>query len=296
MNRTVHRQDRAAARSLFLRHQDRVDARPCARARASAAERGELCFGTIDCFLIWRLTGGKVHVTDATNASRTLLYNIHTGAWDDELLGILRRAARHAAGGQGLRGRFRRTRCRSCSARPFPSLGVAGDQQAATHRPGLLRARHDEIDLRHRLLRAAQHRRPARLPRSNRLLTTIAYQLDGKRTYALEGAIFIAGAAVQWLRDGLKVMKKAADTGALAKAADQKPERLSGAGICRPRRALLGRRGARRDFRPDPRHHEQGTGAGRAGSGVLPDPRSSRGDETGLGSHGAKPSCGSTAA
>jgi glycerol kinase len=183
------------------------------------AERGELCFGTIDSFLIWRLTGGKSHVTDATNASRTLLYNIHNGTWDDELLGILRvpRAmlpeVKDCAADFGV-----------CDSKFFgatiPILGVAGDQQAATigqacFEPGMMKSTYGTGCF------ALLNTGATAVASSNRLLTTVAYQLDGKRTYALEGAIFIAGAAVQWLRDGLKVVKKAANTGALAKAADK---------------------------------------------------------------------------
>ncbi len=189
------------------------------RGARERAERGELCFGTIDSFLIWRLTGGKSHVTDATNASRTLLYNIHTGAWDDELLSILRvpRAmlpeVKDCAADFGL-----------CEAKFFgaaiPILGVAGDQQAATigqacFEPGMMKSTYGTGCF------ALLNTGNTAVASSNRLLTTVAYQLEGKRTYALEGAIFIAGAAVQWLRDGLKVVKRAADTGALAKAADK---------------------------------------------------------------------------
>jgi len=183
------------------------------------AERGELCFGTIDSFLIWRLTGGKSHVTDATNASRTLLYNIHSGTWDDELLSILRvpRAmlpeVKDCAADFGV-----------CEAKFFgaviPILGVAGDQQAATigqacFEPGMMKSTYGTGCF------ALLNTGSTAVVSTNRLLTTVAYQLDGKRTYALEGAIFIAGAAVQWLRDGLKVVKKATDTGAMAKAADK---------------------------------------------------------------------------
>ena len=182
------------------------------------AERGELAFGTIDSFLIWRLTGGKVHATDATNASRTLLYNIHTGDWDAELLRIfdiprsLLPEVRDCAADFG-----------ATSADLFgsaiPIRGVAGDQQAATigqacFEPGMMKATYGTGCF--ALLNTGSD---AVLSR-NRLLTTIAYQLDGKRTYALEGAIFIAGAAVQWLRDGLKLVKTAGDTGKLAADAD----------------------------------------------------------------------------
>jgi glycerol kinase len=183
------------------------------------AERGELRFGTIDSFLIWRLTGGKSHVTDATNASRTLLYNIHSGTWDDELLSILRvpRAmlpeVKDCAADFGV-----------CEPKHFgaavPILGVAGDQQAATigqacFEPGMMKSTYGTGCF------ALLNTGSTAVVSTNRLLTTVAYQLEGKRTYALEGAIFIAGAAVQWLRDGLKVVKKASDTGALAKTADK---------------------------------------------------------------------------
>jgi glycerol kinase len=183
------------------------------------AERGELCFGTIDSFLIWRLTGGKSHVTDATNASRTLLYNIHTGTWDDELLGILRVPRAMLPEVKDCAADFG-----ACEPKHFgaaiPILGVAGDQQAATigqacFEPGMMKSTYGTGCF------ALLNTGSTAVVSTNRLLTTVAYQLDGKRTYALEGAIFIAGAAVQWLRDGLKVVKKATDTGALAKGADK---------------------------------------------------------------------------
>ncbi|HET7716728.1 MAG TPA: glycerol kinase GlpK [Bauldia sp.] len=182
------------------------------------AERGELAFGTIDAFLIWRLTGGKVHATDATNASRTMLFNIHDGVWDDELLRVFHvpRAvlpeARDCAADFGV-------------AEPgilgaaIPILGVAGDQQAATvgqacFEPGMLKSTYGTGCF--ALLNTGDRPVTSR----NRLLTTIAYQLDGKRTYALEGSIFVAGAAVQWLRDGLQIIKRAPETQALARKVD----------------------------------------------------------------------------
>jgi len=188
-----------------------------ARARAEA---GELAFGTIDTFLIWRLTGGKVHATDATNASRTLLYNIHTGAWDDELLAILHvpRAilpeVKDCAADYGVTDK-------KLFGAAIPISGVAGDQQAATigqacFAPGMMKSTYGTGCF------ALLNTGDTPVPSKNRLLTTVAYQLNGKRTYALEGAIFIAGAAVQWLRDGLKIIKTAKDTGALAKSADPK--------------------------------------------------------------------------
>ncbi len=186
-----------------------------ARARAEA---GELAFGTIDSFLIWRLTGGKVHATDATNASRTLLYNIHTGAWDEELLSILNIPRSLLPDVKDCAADFG-----TADARHFghaiPIGGVAGDQQAAMigqacFKPGMMKSTYGTGCF--ALLNTGNTAVPSR----NRLLTTVGYQLGGKRTYALEGAIFIAGAAVQWLRDGLKVLDKAASSGDLAKKAD----------------------------------------------------------------------------
>jgi glycerol kinase len=199
----IHPQDRPAARPLFLRHQDRLAARQGEGRARRAPRSGELLAGTIDTFLIWRLTGGKVHATDATNASRTLLYNIAQPSGTTNCWTILRIPRGDAAGGEGLRRRFRHDRPALLSAPRFPILRRCRRPAGGDHRPGLLRARHDEIDLWHRLLRAAEHRHRHRASK-NRLLTTIAYRLNGKTTYALEGSIFIAGAAVQWLRDGLK--------------------------------------------------------------------------------------------
>lgn len=186
-------------------------------ARAKA-EAGELCFGTIDSFLIWRLTGGKVHATDATNASRTLLFNIHTGMWDDELLRILNIPHSVLPEVKNCADDFGVTAARFLGAE-IPIGGVAGDQHAALigqacFKPGMIKSTYGTGCF------AMLNTGEDAVTSHNRLLTTIAYQLGGKRTYALEGSIFIAGAAVQWLRDGLKVMKKASDAGGLAKAAD----------------------------------------------------------------------------
>ncbi|PZF77358.1 glycerol kinase [Aestuariivirga litoralis] len=182
------------------------------------AERGELAFGTIDCFLIWRLTGGKVHATDATNASRTLLYNIHTGAWDEELLRILGVPRSLLPDVRDCAADFGHSVAEHFGA-TIPICGVAGDQQAATigqacFEPGMMKATYGTGCF------ALFNTGPKAVMSHNRLLTTIAYQLDGKPTYALEGAIFVAGAAVQWLRDGLKLVKTAGETGKLAERAD----------------------------------------------------------------------------
>ena len=182
------------------------------------AEKGELLAGTIDTFLVWRLTGGKVHATDATNASRTLLYNIEKNEWDADLLEILNVPAKilpvvkDCADDYGVADK-------AILGAAIPILGVAGDQHAATigqacFKPGMMKSTYGTGCF-------AVLNTGADIVRSkNRLLTTIAYRLDGKTTYALEGSIFIAGAAVQWLRDGAKMISKAAHSGQLAATAD----------------------------------------------------------------------------
>lgn len=187
-----------------------------AGARA-AAEKGALAAGTIECFLLWRLTGGKVHASDATNASRSLLLDIRKGAWDPELMQLLNVPASLLPQVVDCSGELGVTTADVLGA-PVPILGMAGDQQAATVgqaciRPGMVKATYGTGCF--ALLNTgslAMHSR-------SRLLTTIAYQLGGRRTYALEGSIFIAGAAVQWLRDGLRLISKSADVEALARGA-----------------------------------------------------------------------------
>ncbi len=192
-----------------------LDTVPGARA---AAEAGQLAAGTIDTFLLWRLTGGRVHATDATNASRTLLCNIHTGHWDDALLALLRVPRSLLPEIRDSSADFGTTEPALLGA-AIPILGMAGDQQAATigqacFAPGMMKATYGTGCF------ALLNTGTTAVPSRNRLLTTIAYQLEGRRTYALEGAIFIAGAAVQWLRDGLQIITSAAETGALAASAD----------------------------------------------------------------------------
>ncbi|GAC1344323.1 MAG: glycerol kinase GlpK [Bradyrhizobium sp.] len=192
-----------------------LDHVPGARARA---ERGELLFGTVDCYLLWRLTGGAVHATDATNASRTLLFDIHSGEWDDDLLKLLRVP------------RSMLPEVKDSSAQFGDSLpelfggaiairGIAGDQQAATigqacFSPGMIKSTYGTGCF------ALLNTGSTPVKSNNKLLTTIAYQLGGRRTYALEGSIFVAGSAVQWLRDGLGLIKSAAETGPLADKSD----------------------------------------------------------------------------
>ena len=184
----------------------------------SKAQAGELAFGTIDCFLLWRLTGGQVHATDASNAARTALLDIGSGQWDDGLcrmFGVPRSLLPQVADCAGEFG----VTAPDLFGGPIRILGMAGDQQAATvgqgcFKPGMMKSTYGTGCF------ALLNTGPERVASRNRLLTTIAYQLEGKRTYALEGAIFIAGAAVQWLRDGLKIIAKSSDVGALAERAD----------------------------------------------------------------------------
>ncbi len=183
-----------------------------------AAERGELAFGTVDTFLLWRLTGGRVHATDATNASRTMLYNVHEGSWDDELLRLLRVPASVLPEVRDSAGSFGTTDAALFGA-PIAIRGVAGDQQAAMvgqacFQPGMMKVTYGTGAF------ALLNTGTVPVRSSQRLLTTVAYQLHGKRHYALEGSIFIAGAGVQWLRDTLGLIATAADTQALADAAD----------------------------------------------------------------------------
>ena len=186
-------------------------------ARA-AAEAGDLVFGTVDSWLIWKLTGGRRHVTDATNACRTLLYDIRRQAWDEDILKALRIPAAMLPEVLDCDAEFGTTE-RDLFGAALPILGVAGDQQAATlgqacFEPGMLKSTYGTGCF------ALLNTGAEPVASKNRLLTTIAYRLNGKPTYALEGAIFIAGAAVQWLRDGLRVIARADESGPLAADAD----------------------------------------------------------------------------
>ena len=183
-----------------------------------AAAAGRLAFGTVDSFLLWRLTGGAVHATDATNASRTLLYDIHEGCWSEELLELIRVPAGVLPEVRDSAADFGETLADIFGA-PIRIAGIAGDQQAATvgqacFSPGMMKSTYGTGCF--ALLNTGE----AAVRSTNRLLTTIAYQLNGKPSYALEGSIFVAGAAVQWLRDGLGIIGDAAESGDLAAAAD----------------------------------------------------------------------------
>jgi glycerol kinase len=180
-----------------------------ARERAVA---GKLAFGTVDSWLVWQLTGGKIHVTDATNASRTMLFNIHTGCWDDDLLDIFdvpRAMLAEVSESSGICGET------SLFGRPLSIAGIAGDQHAALFgqcctRPGMVKNTYGTgcFMLMHtgaEAVRSAHH-----------LLGTVAWKIGGAIEYALEGSVFIAGAAVQWLRDGLGIIKSSAEVERLA--------------------------------------------------------------------------------
>lgn len=186
-----------------------------ARARAEA---GELAFGTIDTWVIWNLTGGKSHVTDATNAARTMLYDIRKGRWSKTMCDMLDIPMNLLPEVKDCAADFGMTRA-DLFGREIPIMGVAGDQQAATlgqacFEPGMLKSTYGTGCF------ALLNTGDEPVMSKNRLLTTIAYQLDGKPTYALEGSIFIAGAVVQWLRDGLKIIRDAKETQPLADSAD----------------------------------------------------------------------------
>ncbi|QOL80477.1 glycerol kinase GlpK [Pseudooceanicola spongiae] len=184
------------------------------------AKAGKLIFGTVDTYLIWKLTGGASHVTDATNAARTLLYDIRKGRWSQTICDLLDIPMEMLPEVRDCASDFGTTRPDLFGGCELPILGVAGDQQAATigqacFQPGMLKSTYGTGCF--ALLNTGDT--PVRS--TNRLLTTIAYQLDGKPTYALEGSIFIAGAVVQWLRDGLKMIREASETQGLAEKADE---------------------------------------------------------------------------
>ncbi len=186
-----------------------------ARARAS---NGELLFGTVDSFLIWKLTGGAVHATDATNAARTMLYDIRKGRWSKTICDLLDIPMQMLPEVKDSAADFGETNAAIFGV-PIPICGVAGDQQAAAvgqacFEPGMMKSTYGTGCF--ALLNTGE----TPVVSKNRLLTTIAYQLDGKPTYALEGSIFVAGAVVQWLRDGLHIISDAAETQALAAQAD----------------------------------------------------------------------------
>ena len=180
------------------------------------AEAGKLAFGTIDCFLLWRLTGGRVHATDATNASRTLLFNIHSQEWDEELLAMfsipreLLPEVRDCAADFGLA-------TDDCVGGDVPICGMAGDQQAALigqagFEPGMTKSTYGTGCF------VVANTGSEALHSENQLLTTIAMRINGEVTYGLEGSVFVAGSAMQWLRDELRIIDSAPESDAIARA------------------------------------------------------------------------------
>ncbi len=180
------------------------------------AESGQLAFGTIDCFLLWRLTGGRVHATDASNASRTLLFNIHTQEWDRELLDLfdvpesLLPEVKDCADDFGVTDQ-------SVLGAQIPIRGIAGDQQAALIGQAAFQAGATKSTYGTGCFVIANTGGDAVRSKHN-LLTTVAYRLDGKTTFGIEGSIFVAGSAIQWLRDQLRIIESAPDTQAIAEA------------------------------------------------------------------------------
>jgi glycerol kinase len=182
-------------------------------ARDKAA-KGELCFGTIDTWLLWKLTDGKVHATDVSNASRTMLYNIHTLSWDDDLLQLMeipKNILPEVKSSSEIFGQTQNT----LSAQNIPIAGIAGDQQAALFgqmctQPGMVKNTYGTGCF--MLMNTGEQS----VFSTNNLLTTIAWQINGKTEYALEGSVFIAGAVVQWLRDGLQLIHSSGETESLA--------------------------------------------------------------------------------
>ncbi len=188
-----------------------LDREPELRRRA---EQGRLAFGTVDSFLLWQLTGGQVHATDATNASRTLLFNIHTQQWDEKLLELLNIPTPLLPEVKDCAADFGLT-TKEIFDRPIPICGIAGDQQAAAigqacFQPGMVKSTYGTGGF------VLMNTGDKAVKSTNRLLTTVAYRLDGKTSYALEGSIFSAGSAVQWLRDALGLIDTAAQSEELA--------------------------------------------------------------------------------
>ncbi|PIE64096.1 MAG: glycerol kinase [Desulfobacterales bacterium] len=193
-----------------------LDTVPGARKRA---ERGELLFGTIDTFLLWRLTGGKVHATDATNASRTMLFNIHNNSWDDDLLKLIDIPSSMLPEVKDCSADFGTSDPELLGA-AIPIGGMAGDQQSALvgqacFQPGMIKSTYGTGCF------IVLNTGSEAVQSTNRLLTTIGYRLNGVTTYALEGTIFVAGAAVQWMRDAMGLIEHASETGKLARQADR---------------------------------------------------------------------------
>ena len=190
-----------------------LDARPELRSRAAA---GELCFGTVDSFLLWRLTGGRSHLTDATNASRTMLFDIRRQDWDEELLGYFDIPAELLPGVCDSAHRFG-TAAGEWFGAAIPITGIAGDQQAALVGQGCFAEGSCKVTGGTGCFIVTNTGRRM-LPSAGGLLSTVAYRVNGETTYALEGSVFVAGAAIKWLRDGLGLVAKASETESIARS------------------------------------------------------------------------------
>ncbi len=248
---------------------------------ARRARAGELAFGTIDSFLLNRMTAGKVHATDYSNASRTLLFNLRTLAWDPELTELLGVPASLLPEVKESSGVFGITDPASFAGIEAPVAGIAGDQQAALFgqacfHPGMTKNTYGTGSF--VLMNIGEE---VKLSRRG-LLTTVAWGLDGKVSYALEGAIFITGAAIQWLRDGLQMIKQASEMNDLAASVPDTDGVYFVPGLRGPGRPLLGPGGARPGHRHDPRHQPPPPGAGGGGMHGLPDGRRGRADAGGV--------------
>jgi glycerol kinase len=243
-----------------------LEAVPGLRGRCEA---GQIAFGTVDSWLIWNLTGGAVHATDASNASRTGLYDIRSGAWSDRMLGLFGVPAAILPQVCDSAGAFGTTRLFGA---PVPVMGVLGDQQAALMGQGCARPGEAKITFGTGAFLMAQTGAQLR-PSTARLLTTVAWQIGGKASYAMEGAILNAGTAIQWLRDGLGLIEQSADVSALAASVPD----CGGVHLVPAWRAALGPGCARSDQRNRARHHQGASGPRRAGSQRVPDRRAAGG-------------------
>ena len=209
LSELIKDKNRVGDRCIFFRQQIKMDTRQYFGARKKA-ENGELAFGTVDSWLIWKLTNGKVHVTDVSNASRTMLLNIHTAEWDDELLKIftvprsMLPEVKPSSKIYGVTGNILPIAIGTDSH--LPIAGIAGDQQAALFgqmctQPGMVKNTYGTGCF------MLMNTGTKAIASKNNLLTTIAWKIENEMEYALEGSVFIAGAVVQWLRDGLKIIR-----------------------------------------------------------------------------------------
>lgn len=255
------------------------------------ARRGELLFGTVDTWLIWKMTQGRVHVTDYTNASRTMLFNINTLEWDDKMLDALDIPRAMLPDVRKSSEVYGQTNIGGKGGTRIPIAGIAGDQQAALFgqlcvKEGMAKNTYGTGCF--MLMNTGEKA----VKSENGLLTTIACGPRGEVNYALEGAVFMAGASIQWLRDEMKLISDAFDSEYFRDQSERHQRRVRGASVYRSGRTVLGSVCPRRDFRPDARrelkpHHSRDAGIHR-----LPDARRARSDAGGLRHPSARPARG----